>query len=45
MARGRGAEGGAEGVVVHGVVLGVVPEGGDGVAIVVGHGERFGVPR
>ena len=38
--RGRGAEDGAEGVVVHCIVLRVVPHRGDGVAVVVAHGER-----
>ena len=37
-----GAEVGAERVVVHGIVLGVVPEGGDGAAVVVTHGEAGG---
>ena len=42
-ARGGGTKGSAEGVVVHRVVLRVVPQGGDGVAVVVAHGERSGV--
>ena len=36
-ARRRGAEGGRIGVVAHGEVLGVVPQRGDGVAVVVAH--------
>ncbi len=39
-AGGGGTEGGAEGVVVHRVVLRVVPHRRDGVAVVVAHGER-----
>ena len=35
----------AEGVVVHGIVLGVVPESGDGVAVIVAHGEGLGGGR
>ena len=42
-ALGGGAEGGAEGVVVERVVLGVVPHAGDGVAVEVAHGEGGGV--
>ena len=41
-AGGRWTKGGAEGVVVHRVVLGVVPHRGDGVAVVVAHGEGCG---
>ena len=44
-ARRGGAEGGAVGVVAHRVVLGVVPQGGDGVAVVVVHHVRGGAVR
>src|SRR5260370_19507104 len=40
----RGPENGPEGVVAHRVVLGVVPEGGYGIAVVVSHDDRFAVP-
>src|SRR5262249_2274109 len=40
-ARSGWAEGGAVRVVAHGEVLRVVPEGGDGVAVVVAHGAEL----